>query len=101
MKTAKPGSVDAYIAEFPKDTQQLLKQIRATIKKEAPGAEEIISYGMPGYKLNGALVYFAGYKNHIGFYALPDGHAKFKKYFFCIPVAGNKKNLRLSAEVPV
>ena len=79
MKTAKPDSVDAYIAGFPKDTQVLLKLIRATIKNAAPDAEEVISYRMPGYKLDGMLVYFAGYKNHIGFYAAPTGHEKFKK----------------------
>jgi uncharacterized protein YdhG (YjbR/CyaY superfamily) len=76
---AIPITVDEYIAAFPKEMQQLLQQVRATIKKAAPAAEEVISYGMPAYKLNGMLVYFAGYKNHIGFYATPTGHASFKK----------------------
>jgi uncharacterized protein YdhG (YjbR/CyaY superfamily) len=75
----KPASVDDYIAAFTKETQQILQQVRATIKKAAPAAEELISYGMPAYKLNGMLVYFAGYKNHIGFYATPTGHNAFKK----------------------
>ncbi len=79
MKSAKPDSVDAYIADFPEGTQILLKQIRSTIKNAAPDAEEVISYSMPGYKLDGMLVYFAAYKNHIGFYATPTGHEKFKK----------------------
>ena len=79
MKSVKPDSVDAYIADFPEGTQILLKQIRATIKNAAPDAEEVISYSMPGYKLDGMLVYFAAYKNHIGFYATPTGHEKFKK----------------------
>ncbi|HYG51503.1 MAG TPA: DUF1801 domain-containing protein [Flavobacteriales bacterium] len=75
-----PENVDAYIAAFPSATQKLLKQVRSTIKKAAPGALELISYGMPGYKLNGkALVYFAGYAGHIGFYATPTGHEEFKK----------------------
>lgn len=64
----KPKSVDEYISGFPKETQKLLEQIRATIKEIAPQAEEVISYSMPGYKLNGMLVWFAGFKNHIGFY---------------------------------
>lgn len=76
---AKPLSVDHYIAAFPKEVQQQLQAIRKTIKTAAPKAEEIISYKMPAYKQNGMLVYFAGYKNHIGFYALPTGHATFKK----------------------
>ena len=74
----KPKSTDEYISSFPKETQILLQEVRKTIKNVAPEADESISYGMPAYKLNGkALVYFAGYKNHIGFYATPTGHAEF------------------------
>ncbi len=72
-------NVDEYIAGFPKETQSLLKQMRTTIQKAAPDAEETIGYGMPAYKYHGPLVYFAAYKNHIGFYATPTGHAAFKK----------------------
>ncbi len=79
MKTAAPNNVDEYIAGFSKETQKYLKQIRTTIKKAAPKAEEGIGYKMPAYKLNGALVYFAGYEKHIGFYATPTGHKEFKK----------------------
>lgn len=71
-------SVEQYIASFPQDTQILLKKIQEIIINNAPNAIESISYGMPAYKLNGKpLVYFAGYKNHIGFYATPTGHTKF------------------------
>lgn len=79
MTMTKPANIDEYIAGFPTGTQKILKQIRSTIKKAAPEAEEVISYGMPAYKLNGMLVFFAGYKNHIGFYATPTGHKAFKK----------------------
>jgi uncharacterized protein YdhG (YjbR/CyaY superfamily) len=72
-------TVDEYITGFPKETKAFLKQIRTTIKQAAPDAEEIISYGMPAYKYHGMLVYFAAFKNHIGFYATPNGHAAFKK----------------------
>ena len=76
----KVGNTDGYIADFPKEVQVLLKQIRKTIKQAAPKAEESISYGMPAYKLNGKpLIYFAGYKNHIGLYATPSGHTAFAK----------------------
>ena len=72
-------SVDEYIKAFPKDVQELLRKVRITICEKAPEAVESISYGMPAYKLNGKpLVYFAGYKNHIGFYATPSGHTEFK-----------------------
>ncbi len=74
----KPKSTDEYISSFPAATQILLQEVRETIKSAAPNANESISYGMPAYKLNGkAFVYFAGYKNHIGFYATPTGHAEF------------------------
>jgi uncharacterized protein YdhG (YjbR/CyaY superfamily) len=66
MKTIKANNIDEYIAAFPKDTQQLLGQLRATIRKAAPESEEMISYQMLAYKFHGMLVYFAGYKDHIG-----------------------------------
>ena len=72
-------TVNQYITQFPPETQKLLQQLRETILATAPDALESISYGMPAYKLNGKpLVYFAGYKNHIGFYATPTGHENFK-----------------------
>lgn len=73
-------SVDVYIKTFPSDIQSILATIRAEITENAPNAVESISYGMPAYKLNGKpLVYFAAYKNHIGFYATPSGHTAFDK----------------------
>lgn len=75
----KPSTVDEYISSFPHDVQDVLQQVRAVIRKAAPTAEETIAYAMPAYKLNGPLVYFAGYKGHIGFYATPTGHEAFKK----------------------
>lgn len=73
--------VDTYILSFPEHTQKLLHQLRKTIRKAAPKAEEVISYAMPAYKLNGMLVYFAGYKNHIGFYPTSSGIREFKEQF--------------------
>jgi uncharacterized protein YdhG (YjbR/CyaY superfamily) len=70
-------NVEAYIAGFPAAIQIVMQEIRATIKAAAPDAQECIAYAMPAYKLNGPLVYFAGFKNHIGFYATPSGHAGF------------------------
>ena len=71
-------NVEEYINQFPDDIREQLEQVRAIIKIAAPDAEEGISYGMPGYKLNKKpLVYFAGYKTHIGFYATPTGHSQF------------------------
>lgn len=72
-------NMDEYIAIQAPEAQILLKQMRKTIKKAAPEAEELISYNMPAFKYHGMLVYFAAYKNHIGFYATPTGHSEFKK----------------------
>lgn len=72
-------TVDQYISSFPTDVQALLRQMRSTVKAAAPGAEELISYGMPTYKLHGNLVHFAAFKNHIGFYPVPSGIAAFQK----------------------
>ena len=78
MKTTTiPQSIDEYIAGFPSETQQVLEQVRATIRAAAPEAQETISYAMPTYKLKGVLVYFAAFKNHIGFYATPTGNVAF------------------------
>jgi len=80
MISKAPTSIDEYIADFPEEIQSLLNQVRSTIKQAAPDAEESIGYGMPAYKLHGRpLVYFAAFKNHIGFYATPTGHAEFAK----------------------
>jgi uncharacterized protein YdhG (YjbR/CyaY superfamily) len=80
MQKNNLNSIDAYIATFPNDIQEILIKIRKTILEKAPNAIESMSYGMPAYKTNGKpLVYFAGYKNHIGFYATPQGHTEFSK----------------------
>lgn len=64
--------VEEYISKFPEDIQKILQQIRAAIKKAAPKSTEVISYGMPAFKQNKVLVYFAVGKNHIGFYPTPN-----------------------------
>ncbi len=74
-----PQTIDEYIAGFPKDVQEILEQVRQTIRKAAPDAEEKISYQMPTFTLKGNLVYFAAFKNHIGFYPIPSGIEEFKE----------------------
>ena len=72
-------NVDEYMACFPADIQQILTRIRNIILKYAPDAEESITYKMPSYKTFGKrLIYFGGFKNHIGIYATPSGHFEFK-----------------------
>jgi uncharacterized protein YdhG (YjbR/CyaY superfamily) len=80
IQAATPiADVDSYIAGFPKETQKLLKQLRAMIRKAVPDAEEIISYQMPAYKFHGRLLYFSAFKNHIGFYPMKSTITRFKK----------------------
>ena len=82
MVTTKPFNIDEYIAAFPDDVQKKLEQVRSIIKKTTPGAEERISYGIPAFNLNGQwLIYFAGYKKHIGMYPVPGGIKEFEKDF--------------------
>ncbi|MDX2246939.1 MAG: DUF1801 domain-containing protein [Bacteroidia bacterium] len=71
--------IDTYICEFPEEIRILLEQVRATIRRAAPEAEEAIKYAMPTFVLNGNLVHFAAFKNHIGFYPVPSGIEAFKE----------------------
>jgi uncharacterized protein YdhG (YjbR/CyaY superfamily) len=74
----KPQNIDEYIAQFPKDVQEILEKLRQTIRESAPDAEEAISYQMPTFKLKGNLVHFAAYKRHFGFYPAPSAIEQFK-----------------------
>ncbi len=74
----KPKDFDEYIASYPEDIQEILERLREAIKKAAPGAEEVISYGMPSYRQNGRLIYFAAHKSHIGLYPMATGIAAFR-----------------------
>lgn len=72
------NEVTNYISTFPEPVQKIMQQLREIITKTAPEATESMAYGMPAYKIKGKpLVYFAGYKNHLGFYATPTGHEAF------------------------
>ncbi len=78
METNKPLNIDEYIASFPEEIQMILEELRQTIRRAAPEAEEVISYAMPAIKQNGVLVYFAAYNKHIGFYPTASGIATFQ-----------------------
>lgn len=73
------NKIESYIQQLPDDVQEILRNIRKLILDNAPEAEESFAYGMPAYKTHKKpLVYFAAYKNHIGFYATPSGHNEFQ-----------------------
>jgi uncharacterized protein YdhG (YjbR/CyaY superfamily) len=64
----KYTTVDEYISSFPEETQKILQQLREDLQQMVPEAKQKIGYGIPTFTLNGNLVHFAGYKNHIGLY---------------------------------
>ena len=77
--STKFKTVDEYLSAFPAATRKILQEVRQTIKKAAPQAEEVISYNMPAFKLHGVLVYYAAYQKHIGFYPTPSAIKAFQK----------------------
>jgi uncharacterized protein YdhG (YjbR/CyaY superfamily) len=101
METNKPQTIDEYIATFPKDIQEILETLRATIKKAAPDAEETISYQIPTFKLKRNLVHFAAYKHHIGFYPTSSGIEKFKQELSAYKGAKGSVQFPLDQPVPL
>ena len=79
MKREQAKNIDDYIAGFPPNVQAILQQIRQTIQHAAPDAQETINYAIPTFTLNGNLVHFAAFENHIGFYPAPSGMEQFKQ----------------------
>jgi uncharacterized protein YdhG (YjbR/CyaY superfamily) len=93
-------TIDEYIKTFPEDVQKLLEKIRQTIRKAAPEAVETISYQMPTFNLDGKyLIYFAAWKNHIGFYPIPAGDKAFQKELS--PYTGAKSSVRFPIDKPI
>jgi uncharacterized protein YdhG (YjbR/CyaY superfamily) len=92
-------TIDEYIATFPENVQDILQEIRKVIREAAPEAEETISYSMPTFKLNGNLVHFAAYENHIGFYPAPSGIEAFKEEL--LPYKGGKGSVQFPIDKPL
>ena len=96
----KKNDIDKYIDKFPKGTQDKLIQVREIIKSTVTEAEETISYGMPTFKLNGTyLIYFAGYKNHIGIYPVPN-NKEFEEEFSSYKTSG-KGTIQFPLDKPI
>ena len=94
-----PTNFDAYIAMQPRNVQAILKRIRATIRRAAPAAEEIISYRMPAFRQEGVLVYFAAFRRHIGMYPPVRDDARLQRAL--APYAGEKGNLKFPLDQPM
>ncbi|HEY3388044.1 MAG TPA: DUF1801 domain-containing protein [Prolixibacteraceae bacterium] len=95
------NTIDEYIGSFPPEIQILLEQVRKTIREAAPEAEEAIKYAMPTFVLNGNLVHFAAFKNHIGFYPVPSGIEAFKKELSVYKGAKGSVQFPLDKPMPV
>jgi len=95
----KPGDVESYIAAFPAEARPLLAKVRRTIRAAAPKATEVISYDIPAYKQHGMLVYFAGFKSHIGLYPPVRGNPALQKAV--AKYAGPKGNLKFQYDEPL
>lgn len=94
------ATIDEYIADQNDERQIVLQQFRSIIKKAAPQAEEVISYGMPAFKQNGSvLVYFASGKNRYGFYPTPKPIEVFKNKL--IAYKTSKGAIQFSSDKPL
>src|SRR2546425_10216351 len=100
QRKKKFETIDEYIKTFPEDVQRILEKMRQTIRRAAPGAEEGVSYQIPVFKLNGNLVWFAAFKNHIGFYPTTTGIRAFKKELSVYKGAKGTVQFPLEKQIP-
>ena len=94
-----PQTIDEYIARFPPDVQEILRKVRATIRRAAPDAKEAIRYQMPTFVLEGNLVHFAAFKNHVGLYPTPSATESFREELS--PYETGKGSIRLPLGKPI
>jgi uncharacterized protein YdhG (YjbR/CyaY superfamily) len=99
--SAPAKNVDEYLAAIPATVRKMLQQIRQTIKAAAPKAEEVISYQMPAFKYQGMLVYYAGYKNHIGFYPVSSAIKAFEKELSNYPTTKGTVQFPIDKPLPL
>jgi len=95
------SNVDEYIALHPAPVRAGLALIRKTIQAAAPGAEELISYHMPAYRLNGMLVFFAAAKKHYGFYPTAGPMIPFREKLKAYETSKGAIRFPLSQPIPV
>jgi uncharacterized protein YdhG (YjbR/CyaY superfamily) len=95
-----PQTIDDYIAGYPPEVRVILKKLKATIRKAAPGAEEAIKYRLPTFVLSGNLVHFGAFKKHIGFYATPSGNKQFRKELSAYEGAKGSVQFPLDKPIP-
>jgi len=98
-RKTRPENIDEYISTRTPSVRKILERIRRVIRKAAPGAQETISYGIPAFRLDGILLYFAAFKNHVGLYPPVRGDARLQRAM--APYAGEKGNLKFPLDQPI
>lgn len=93
-------TIDEYIAACPKNVQTILEELRQAIREAAPEAEEAISYQIPAFKLRGNLVFFAAFKNHIGFYPTSSGIEAFREKLLDYEVSKGTIRFPINEAIP-
>ncbi len=99
--SAPAKNVNEYLMPLTEEVQEILQELRETILKAAPEAEEVISYAMPAYNYHGKLVYFAAWKTHVGFYPTSSGTAAFKKELSAYKTSKGAIQFPLSQPLPL
>ncbi len=97
----RTSEIDEYIGKFPEEIRDMLEQIRSAVKKAAPGAKEVISYKMPAFKLNGIIVWFAAFKDHIGFFPTASGVKEFEKELIKYETSKGTIRFPLDKKIPL
>src|SRR5213082_938751 len=98
-KVRKLADIEGYISKFPAKVRSVLQQVRETIRRAAPNAEETISYQMPAFRQHGILVFFAAWKKHVGLYPPISGDPAIEKAV--ARYAGPKGNLQFPLDEPM
>src|ERR1035438_3769874 len=101
LKARQPKNIDEYIQDCPSDVQEILEKMRLAIRESAPGAVEAISYRMPTFKLNGNLVHFAAFKDHISFFPTSSGISAFKKQLSAYKTSKGTVQFPLDKPIPI
>jgi uncharacterized protein YdhG (YjbR/CyaY superfamily) len=101
MDKKAPKNVDEYIATFPKNVQVVLEELKQAVREAAPEAEEVISYQMPAFKQNGILVWFAAFKNHIGFFPKVSAIEAFKEELSDYELSKGTIRFPLNKPIPI
>jgi uncharacterized protein YdhG (YjbR/CyaY superfamily) len=100
MKSRANNSIDEYISQFPSGVQEILRKVRTTIKSAAPDAVEAMKYQIPTFVMQGNLVHFAAFKDHIGFYPTPSAIQKFRDELAAYKSAKGSIQFPLTKPIP-